>query len=102
MLSPPNAILMLFARINKGSLIKVYNKAKRKFENIVERDRTGECPIYLGKFWQCERRESEKAEKSNRWYEKGGYQTVMFIDATPSVELAAECKKALKNTELKI
>ena len=43
-----------------------------------------------------------KAEKKNRWYEKGGYETVMFVDATPNGELAAECKKALKSSELKI
>ena len=44
----------------------------------------------------------EKTEKENRWYEKGGYETVMFVDATPNGELAAECKKALKSAEQKI
>ena len=58
--------------------------------------------MYRGEFWQRERREAEKAEKRNRWYEKGGYETAMFIDATPNGELAAECKKALKSSELKI
>ena len=55
-----------------------------------------------GEFWQHERRETEKTEKKNRWYEKGGYETVMFVDATPSGELAAECKKALESSELNI
>ena len=41
-------------------------------------------------------------EKRNKWYERGGYETVMFVDATPNGELAAECKKALKDSELGI
>ena len=43
-----------------------------------------------------------RRQKKNRWYEKGGYETVMFVDATPSGELAAECKKALESSELNI
>ena len=74
----------------------------KKFFKIVERDRAGECPMYRGKFWQRERREMERVETRNRWYEKGGYETVMFVDATPNGELAAECKKVLKSSELKI
>ena len=93
---------MQFSGYPQEDRIKVYKKAKGKFEKIVERDRTGKCPMYRGKFWQRERREKEKAEKKNRWYEKGGYETVMFVDATPNGELAAECKKALKSSELKI
>ena len=93
---------MQFSSYSQEDRIKVYKKAKSKFEKIIERDRTGKCPMYRGKFWQRERREAEKAEKKNRWYEKGGYETVMFIDATPNGELAAECKKALKSSELKI
>ena len=93
---------MQFSSYPQEDRIKVYKKAKRKFEKIVERDRTGECPMYGGKFWQRERRKMEKAEKKNRWYEKGGYEKVMFVDATPNGELAEECKKALKSSELKI
>lgn len=93
---------MQFSGYSQEDKIKVYKKAKRKFEKIVERDKTGECPMYRGKFWHRERREMQKIEKKNRWYEQGGYETVMFVDVTPNGELAAECKKALKDSQLKI
>ena len=47
--------------------VLVYKKAKKVFENIVERDRIGKCPIYRGKFWQRNER-----DKKYKWYEKGG------------------------------
>ena len=93
---------MQFSGYTQEDRFKVYRKAKRKFDKIVERDITGECPMYRGKFWDRERREMEKMEKRNKWYERGGYETVMFVDATPNGELAAECKKALKDSELGI
>ena len=48
-----------------------------------------------GEFWKRERRETEKVEKRNRLHEEGGFETVMFVDATPNRELAAQCKKTL-------
>ena len=57
---------MQFSSYSQEDRIKVYKKAKRKFEKIIERDRTGECPMYRGKFWQRERREAEKAEKKKQ------------------------------------
>ena len=50
---------------------------------------------------KCKRREIELAEKRNRWYEKEGYKTVLFVDATTNGELAAECNKILKSAKLK-
>ncbi len=44
----------------------------------------------------------EKIEERNTCYEKGGYETVMFVDATPNRESAKACEKALKDSKLKI
>ena len=35
---------MQFSSYSQEDRIKVYKNAKRKFEKIIERDRTGECP----------------------------------------------------------
>ena len=58
--------------------------------------------MYRGKFWQRRERDRGKLEKKNSWYEKGGCETVMFVEATPNEELAKACKIALKESELKI
>ena len=82
--------------------VQVYKKAKRKFDNIIEKDRKGECPMYRSKSWERGRRDREKAEKKKTWYAKGGYETVLFVDSTPNSELAKQCHKALREAELKI
>ena len=41
---------MQFSGYPQEDRVLVYKKAKKVFENIVERDRTGECPMYRGKF----------------------------------------------------
>ena len=89
---------MQFSGYHQRERVKVYNKAKRRFEKIIEKDQKGECPMYRGKFWERRRREQEKIHKKRTWYTKGGYETVLFVDATPNGELAKECQKILKES----
>eukprot|EP00794_Sanderia_malayensis_P010730 gene10730-11877_t len=93
---------MQFSGYDQQERIKVYTTAKRKYEQIIEKDRKGECPMYRGKLWQRERREKAKIKKKRTWYEKGGYETVLFVDATPNEELARECQRIVNQSELKI
>eukprot|EP00794_Sanderia_malayensis_P018543 gene18543-20404_t len=93
---------MQFSGYDQQECVKVYTTAKRKYEQIIEKDRKGECPMYRGKLWQRERREKAKIKKKRTWYEKGGYETVLFVDATPNEELARECQRIVNQSELKI
>ena len=43
---------MQFSGYLQEGKILVYKKAKRVFDNIVERHRAGQCPPYRNKFWQ--------------------------------------------------
>ena len=58
--------------------------------------------MYRGKFWQLEERAKKKREKADNWYKNGGYDTVMFVDATPNEKLANECRKIVRDAGLKI
>eukprot|EP00794_Sanderia_malayensis_P004280 gene4280-4848_t len=69
---------------------------------MIQRDQKGECPLYKGKFWQREERQSRKEEKKHSWYRKKGDETVLFVDATPHGQLAKEYRQALKESEIKI
>ena len=93
---------MQFSGYHQRERVKVYNKAKRRFEKIIEKDQKGECPMYRGKFWERRRREQEKINKKRTWYTKGGYETVLFVDATPNGELAKECQNIFKESGLRI
>ena len=93
---------MQYSGYNQQQRVQVYKRAKRKFDNIIEKDRKGECPMYRSKSWERGRRDREKAEKKKTWYAKGGFETVLFVDSTPNSELAKQCQKALREAELKI
>ena len=40
---------MQFSAYHQRECVKVYNKAKRRFEKIIEKNQKGECPMYRGK-----------------------------------------------------
>ena len=58
-------------------------------------------PNVQGKCWQRNERDKAKLGKKHRWYEKGGHETVMFIEATPNEQLAKTCRRALKEAGLR-
>ena len=82
--------------------VDVYRNARRRYESILKNDRDGIVPLYRGKFWELEERTRKKREKADNWYKSGGYETVMFVDATPNEKLANECRKIVRNAGLKI
>ena len=82
--------------------IDVYRNARRRYETILENDKNGIIPMYRGKFWHLQERTKEKREKADNWYRKGGFDTVMFVDATPGEKLANECRTIIGKAGLKI
>ena len=58
--------------------------------------------MYRGKFWNRQTRDEERSKKRNKWFAKGDFETVLFMDATPRSELAKECRNIMKEAELKI
>eukprot|EP00794_Sanderia_malayensis_P004077 gene4077-4631_t len=82
--------------------ISIYKRANQNCMKIVENDNNGICPMYRGKFWNRLERVEERCRKRNTWFEKGDYETLLFVDATPGSQLAKECRKIMKAAELKI
>ena len=68
--------------------ITIFQKANQKYNRIVDNDISGKCPMYRGKFWNRQVRDEEKSKKRNTWFAKGGFETVLFVDATSRSELA--------------
>ena len=58
--------------------------------------------MYREKFWKRQISDEEKSKKRSTWFTKGGFETVLFVGATPCSELAKECRGILKDTGLKI
>ena len=82
--------------------IAIFQKANQKYKKIVNNDKDGKRPMYCGKFWNRQIRDEEKSKKRSTWFTKGGFETVLFVDATPRSELAKECRGILQDAELKI
>eukprot|EP00794_Sanderia_malayensis_P013086 gene13086-14428_t len=93
---------MQFSGYKQNERVNTYKRAKGIFDKMIQRDQEGKCPLYRGKFWQCEERQSRKEEKKHNWYRKKGDEVVLFVDATPHGQLAKECRQALKESEIKI
>ena len=74
------------------SAINAYNKIK---DNSIR-------PKYRGKEMNTAKRRIEKCEKQRNWYKEGGFESVIFVPATPKSELARRFQEEVENSELKI
>ncbi len=80
----------------------MYNRAKKKYADMVEQDQVGTKPFYRSKFWNADEREQAKTKKRRTWYATFDYETVLFVDSTPKGELAKRYRETLKEYGLKI
>ena len=82
----------------------MYRKAKKRFDEMLRKDRDKECPLYRSKFWNRDEREREKKKKKTSWFKRGKkkYETVMFVDVTPRSEMAEKFQKVLNEVKLPI
>ena len=62
----------------------------------------GERPLYRPTTWRTLEREKERREKKNNWYKKGGYESVMFVPATPGSILKKRYEIEVAKSGLKI
>ena len=74
----------------------------KAYEEIKEKDRKGEVPMYRTKKWNRNERQQQKREKKKSWYKKGGYDTVVFVPPTPKSELKKLYENEIKKTDFKI
>lgn len=72
------------------------------YKNMKEKDEKGEKPLYRDRKWKRKERKKEKRTKKETWYKKGGYETVMFIPATPKSELKKIYEKTIENSKVKV
>ena len=84
---------MQFSGCNQRERTDDYLKALARFEEITERARTGEVPLYGSKFWN---REDVKKEKRESCYKKDDYKTVLFVDVTTKWTFADSFQKLLE------
>ena len=81
---------------------QIANAALKAYEEIKEKDKNGEQPMYRTKKWRRSARQQQKREKKKSWYKKGGYDTVVFVPPTPKSKLRRSFENEIKKTDFKI
>ena len=77
------------------SALKAYNR-------MIELDASGEQPLYRPREWKRLERAQEKRRKRNSWYRKGGFDTVVFVPATPGFQLKSRYIEEIEGAGFKI
>jgi hypothetical protein len=72
-----------FSGYNAKFRMEVVNSALKAYDNIRRLDACGEKPMYRPRQWRRVDRAQEKRKKRDTWYKKGGYESVIFVPATP-------------------
>ena len=95
---------MQFSGYNHQFRKQVTNSAINKYKQIVEKDRTGECPMYRNKEWKKKERLRKKQQSKTTWFKKGktDYKSIIFVPATPQSKLQKEYSKIIKKHKVNI
>jgi len=83
----------------RKEVIKSGLKAYRKME---DEHKAGRTPLHRPRGWYRQEREKMKRRKKENWYRKGGYETPIFIAATPNGKLKKRLQEKIDKTGMKI
>ena len=78
---------MQFSGYSQPFRCTVVDSALNAIRLIKEKEALGIRPINRPKEWRREEREKEKLEKKKSWYKSGGFDSVLFVPATPKSKL---------------
>ena len=93
---------MQFSGYDQRFRSEVVKSALQAHKKILSQDEKGEKPLYRPKEWNRIEREKNRRAKKGTWFKKGGYESVVFIPATPKSELKKKYENEIKKTDLKI
>ena len=81
---------------------EVVKSALAAYNRMIELDASGEQPLYRPRTWKQLERAQERREKRESWYKKGGFDTVIFVPATPGSQLKRRYMEEIKGAGFKI
>ena len=93
---------MQFSGYSQSFRYNVVNSALNGMKLIREKDTLGIRPIYRPKEWMRVEREREKVEKKRSWYRSGGFDSVLFVPATPEGRLKKMYQSEILQSGLRI
>ena len=93
-----------YSGYSKKFRFEVVKSALNGYEKIVEAENNQERPMYRPKKWNRIIREKQKHKERNtkNWIKKAGYDTAIFVPATPKSELQKQLQGKIDKTNIKI
>jgi len=82
--------------------LEVLKSAINAYEKLMQKNESNASKIYRRRDWQRNVRRKEREEKKKNWYTKGGYDSVMFITATPNSKLRKKMQNVVNKTSFRI
>ena len=96
------SLRMQFSGFDKKMRKEVIKSGIKAYRTMEANDKAGTIPLHRPREWQRKSREKSKRLKKETWYKKGGYETPIFVTATPNGELKKRMQKKIDETDLKI
>ena len=93
---------MQFSGYHQRFRYEIVKSALNAYQKIKTEVNEGIRPMYRKRNWKKEERRKAKVDKRKTWYEKGGYEAVVFVPATPKSKLAKSYKAKIKESGIKI
>ena len=80
---------------------EIIDSAYKAYEKIKELADSETRPFYRPREWQREERSKAKRQKQLNWYKTGGYDSVIFVPATPNSELQKKYSNEVAKSGMK-
>ena len=93
---------MQYSGYTKDERLQVYKRAKGRYLKMLQEHQDSKTPLYRSKHWKKDERYDEKLRKKREWYKQGGFDSVMFVDATPGGELMKTFETIIREVKLPI
>ena len=81
---------------------EVVRSALAVYNRLLDLDASGEKPLYRPREWRALERTRERRKRHDNWFRKGGFDTVIFVPATPGSQLKRRYLREIKATDFKI
>ena len=81
---------------------EVVLSALNAYNRMIELDASGEQSLYRPREWKRLKRAQERPGKRESWYRKGGFDTVIFVPATPGSQLKNRYVEEIEGAGFKI
>ena len=93
---------MQFSVYSSSFRYQVLNSTLAAYNRVLSRDVDGNRPMYRPKEWNREERLKLKKGKKVNWYKQGGFESVIFVPATPRSALQKSYQEVVRDSGIKI